>query len=114
MKKLLLALIMVGSAGLVHAQITVTATDMPVAGDSLRYSIAVDTSFNLGLGNTGANITWDYSGLNRIAQGRDDYKSAAQVNIVYALTVSANAYGYKIADSIPGSPVPVTDIYTFF
>jgi hypothetical protein len=114
MKKRLLVLLCFGLVGTTKAQITIAAADMPVAGDTLRYSIAVDTSFNLGLGNTGANITWDYSGLNRVAQGRDDYKSASQVNITYALTISPNAYGYKIADSIPGSPVPITDVYTFF
>jgi hypothetical protein len=118
MKKfLLLSALAFTSAVGAQAQITITAADMPVIGDSLRYSFINPLGATVDLTTTGANATWNFSALVPVAQGLDEYKSAAQVNITYAATISPLAYGYKVADSIPGGgalPVTVKDIYTFF
>lgn len=121
MKKLLLFLL-VGylGAATVHAQIiAITAADMPVPGDTLRWSAArPDTSrFTVfAFAQTGVvNHQWDFSMLEAAQQGVDTYKRAAQVNPLYN-TISPTAYGYKVADSLsfPGIPLSVRNAYTFF
>lgn len=118
MKKLLFTLLLGGISPVLYAQTQITAADMPVAGDTLRYSTTVDTNGILDLAVTGTGVAWDFSTYKALIQGRDDYKTAAQVNITYAITISPSAYGYKVADSFPtgGVPLPVsiTDMYTFF
>lgn len=97
-----------------QAQITITSADMPVAGDTLRYSIASPaTDTFIVLTDTGASVSWNYS-LTPTSQAVDTYKTATSVNILYALTVPASAYGYKVADSLPGAPVSIKQLYTFY
>jgi hypothetical protein len=103
-----------------NAQITITATDMPVAGDLLSFSNALTAGVVISPGDSGVNVIWNYS-LSSSSVGVDTYKTAAQVSPLYAITVSSSAFGYKIADSIPGlSMIPgggglsVTNLYTFF
>lgn len=96
------------------AQITITAADMPVNGDTLRYSYSNPLTTTVDYTQTGANMSWDFSAEIPVAQDVDTYKSAAQVNITYAATISPTAYGFKVADSLPGAPIPVTDVYNFF
>lgn len=119
MKKAILFLTLLMSIQFADAQITVTAADMPVSGDTLRFSFASPTDPAVDISTTGANTTWDFSGLVPVAQNIDAYKTALQVNASYALTISPTAYGYKIADTLPGVssnalPVTVTNIYNFF
>jgi hypothetical protein len=103
-----------------QAQITITAADMPVNNDTLRYSTASPASgATINLQQTGANTVWNFSTLSPIAQGLDQYKSALSVNPIYALTIATTAYGYKIADTLNlGAalplPIAITDVYTFF
>ncbi len=96
------------------AQITITASDMPVNGDTLRYSIANPAAASINLSDSGTNKAWNFSSLAPIAQGVDTFKSAAQVNASYGFTISPTAYGTKVADSLPGAPIPVKEIYNFF
>lgn len=119
MKKQLLTVLSITALGLsANAQITITAADMPVNGDTLRWSSANPATANINTANTGANTTWDFSLLSPIVQGVDQYKLAAQVNIAYAITIAPTAYGYKIGDNLPGLPaqLPITasNLYTFF
>lgn len=103
------------------SQITITAADMPAGptggaafGDTLRYSRANPLTAGINLNDTGTNKVWDFSSLIAVAQSVDTYKTATQINASYAVTISATAYGLKVADSLPGAPVPVKDIYNFF
>ena len=95
-----------------RAQITITAADMPVNGDTLRYSLSLPTA-GLNLSNTGAGISWDYSTLVPGVQVVDTYKTAAAAGYAGG-GIPATAFGYKVADSLPGAPIPVNDVYTFF
>ena len=99
------------------AQITITASDMPVAGDTLRFSFASPTATTISPGDSGANVIWDYA-LSSTGQGVDSYLTALQINPLYLLTVGTTAYGYQIADSlpIPGGilPISIQQVYTFF
>lgn len=100
------------------SQITITSSDMPVSGDTLRYSTVLGITSGINVYDSGTNKTWVYDTLRAVIQGRDDYKSALAVNPAYGL-ISLSAYGYKVADSIPGigSLVPglsIKEVYTFF
>lgn len=101
------------------AQITLTAADVPSLGDTLRHSRALPVGSGINTSVTGANQLWDFSTLMPVMQVLDTYKTAGQVNPVYAFTIPSAAYGYKVADSVPGfnpstSPVQVREIYGFF
>ncbi|MBS1644944.1 MAG: T9SS type A sorting domain-containing protein [Bacteroidetes bacterium] len=120
-KHLFGTLICCALAASTEAQITITASDMPVGpsigasyGDTLRYSIASPTGLTINLADSGTAKVWDFSSLMPIAQGVDTYKSAANVNISYAVTISPSAYGIKIADSLPGLPIQVKEVYNFY
>ncbi len=114
MKKTLLGILVALASLPAIAQITITAADMPVNGDTLRYSIANPTTAGANYAATGSAFTWNFSTLSPISQAVDTYKNAASVNASYAITISPTAYGYKIADSLPGAPVPVKELYNFF
>lgn len=119
MKKIYAILFAVCFSQHVSAQITLTAADIPASGDTLRHSRASPIGSGINTSITGANQTWNFSTLTPVAQVLDTYKTAAQVNPLYAFTISSSAYGYKIADSVPGfnpstAPVQVRDIYGFF
>ena len=100
-----------------RAQISITASDMPVAGDTLRYSIASPVGSTINLNDTGTNIAWNFA-LTATNQGIDSYLTASQVNILYAFLIGPTAIGYKVADSFPGIgafiPVSIKQLYTFF
>jgi len=98
------------------AQITITSADMPVSGDSLRYTIVSPLGTTIDLADTGTARSWTFD-FTPTAQAVDNYRSALSVSPFYAL-ISLSAYGYKVADSIPGLsgvlPVSITEIYNFF
>ena len=118
MRKLLPILFSVVLAADAQAQISITANDMPVVGDTLRYSTVLGVGFNVDLNDTGANKVWNFDTMTPLIQRVDEYKTAIQVNILYA-SISPTAYGYKVADTLGaggGSPIPIslTEVYTFF
>lgn len=107
-----LALSLLLAAGL-HAQITITNTDMPVSGDTLRYStVSLQTQINYD--TTGAGITWDFSNVTAANQGLYEYKTAAQVNPAYLAFFGPGSYGQKILDSLAAGPITVYDMYDFY
>ncbi len=119
MKKALYALLACAIAGgTASAQVSITAADMPVSGDTLRWSAVIvsPTASITTYSQTSNNYTWNYTSLTPLTQGVDAYKSAAAVNLAYAVTISPTAYGYKVADSlpIPNLPVSVQEVYTFY
>jgi hypothetical protein len=119
MKKLLLTALIAGLAlSSLKAQTIITASDMPVVNDSLRSSFAIAATTGFNFSTTGANHTWDFTSLVAVAQQVDQYRTALSVNPIYALTISPTAYGYKVADTLPGaSAIPgitINDIYSFY
>jgi len=119
MKNVLLSLVLVCIVQISFGQIiTITAGDMPVAGDTLRYSTALGATSGINVNDSGTNKTWVYDTMKPILQTLDTYKFAATVNIAFVLT-DLTAYGYKIADSIPGlgtlgAGLSIKNIYNFF
>ena len=80
----------------VHAQITITTTDMPLAGDMLVYSNVSPTGASINEADSGASVIWNYV-LTPISQGIDTYQTAASVNLLYLVTVGS-----------------IKQVYTFF
>jgi hypothetical protein len=111
-----IACILIGNIG--WSQITITAADMPVHGDTLRYTNAMAFGTTLSAADSGESMTWTYD-FTGTSQGLDDFQKPAEVNPLYSFTLPANCYGYKIADSIPGigliaSGITINNLYTFF
>ncbi|GAA4454521.1 T9SS type A sorting domain-containing protein [Rurimicrobium arvi] len=117
MKKVVLLAALWSVAIQASAQISILDTDMPVSGDTLRYSITGPSTV-FSAADSGTAKSWDFSSLGVTAQAVDTYKKASAVNLSYALTISSSAYGYKVADSIPGlssfAAITAKDVYTFF
>jgi hypothetical protein len=113
MKKLLIIpAFMLFSAAVTAQPITIDANDMPVAGDTLRYSVVAPTGGVVDLTITGANTSWDFSSLTPIMQGVDTYRTAIQ----QGYPSLGNAYGHPMDASAFGVPLPpsVEDPYTFY
>lgn len=119
MRRFLCTIGLISLLGSAHAQISITAADMPVPGDSLRYSNINVFSALAMAADSGDNMTWNYD-LSPVSQGMDTYKRPSQVSPFLALSLgNANCYGYKVADSIPGlgflvSGLTISDLYTFY
>lgn len=119
MKKLLLTLLINLFAFSLFSQITITASDMPVSGDTLRYSNASLSSVG-DYTTTGANHTWMFDTLRYTSQGRRDFKIGTSTP--YSIFFGLTAYGEKTLDTvpIPNIPIPgvpaisITDLYSFY
>lgn len=92
--------------------ISLSNSNMPGSGDTLRYSNALFTS----IGNytqTGTNYNWDFSNISPTGQGVRSFKSSFQTP--YALFFLAlNEYGEKIADTLGAGPITMTNYYNFY
>ncbi len=119
MNKLLLSASLVMSALLSNAQISITASSMPVSGDTIRYSNASLAS----VGDytiTGSGYSWDYSALVPNSQAVRAFKSG--LNTPYFILFGFSAYGELVQDTvpiptinIPGVPsIKITDVYNFY
>ncbi|MFB1021604.1 MAG: hypothetical protein QMC40_02450, partial [Vicingaceae bacterium] len=62
-----------------YSQISITIANMPVSGDTLRFSTALlDTSVLLNYQNNGANQIWNFDSLRVISQGVQRFISSTQ------------------------------------
>lgn len=117
MKKIILSsLILIGFNIQTEAQITITASDVPASGDTLRSS-AADITTSIDLSTTGANSVWDFSLLEPTSQAIDTYKSALSVSPLLVLSLNG-AYGLRTdVSGLTGGlslPVSITDFYQFY
>lgn len=114
MKKRLLSLISFLPL-LVNAQISITSSNMPVSGDTCRYSTANVSA----VGNysaTGTNFSWSFS---MTPTGQEIRKFQASAQTPYFFYFLFPKYGEKILDSvpipnIPGNPISIRNIYSFY
>jgi hypothetical protein len=96
-----------------NGQIAISSSDMPQAGDTLRYSTNFSPNDFL-YDTTGAGITWDFSALTPQGQGLYEYKFGLLINPVYSAFFGFNAFGLKIAEQINLGVVQFNDIYNFY
>ena len=109
MKKSLLFSVVTFLSIHVTSQITITSANMPVSGDTCRYSNASLTSVG-DYTATGVNYTWDFSTLDSTSQGIRKFEAAGST----PYTFFGTGYGEKIADSIGFPPYSFKNIYNFY
>lgn len=105
MKKIILIVLLL--AGLMsEAQITITNSDMPSAGDTIRTSIGLNTdAFDFAA--TGENFSWDFSTLNPMTQRVDTFLTVTQTPVTFwpFFIGSANLVApFNPAQLLPGLP----------
>lgn len=96
------------------AQITINSTDMPSAGDIIRFSTAANNT-TVDLTQTGPNQTWDFSFLQPTGQSVDTFLSVSATSIFYLLTFGGNsnvaARGIQISSI---GFLPITNGFSFY
>ena len=114
MKKLLLLVVLALTFVGLNAQISITSSDMPGSGDTLRYSNAIVDSITLSVyDTTSTNFTWDFSHLEPTSQGVAAYKSSLQTPYAFFF-FGFNKYGRKEIDSIGFGAFQFKNIYSFY
>ncbi len=101
-----------------RSQITVTTTDMPISGDTIRLSTASPLS-TVDLTQTGANFTWDFTALVPDSQVVDTFLAVSSTGAIYSIYFSAflgnpanSAHRGPDLSLIPG--LPLTNAYVFY
>lgn len=109
---LLLMLMLLNIASI--AQITITSSDMPFSGDTIRTSNGVNAS-NFDFARTGINLVWDFTSLENAGQQVDTFMSVTETPVIFwpfFLTSSNLAQKLNSSDIIPG--LDVESGYRFF
>jgi hypothetical protein len=96
-KTLLVALILIFSAGLSNAQISLVQGDLPSVNDTLRFSFASPEQA-LSFQETGEDYYWDYSSLEHTDQGLEVYIPITQISSLLGFVFGANAYARNFSD----------------
>ncbi len=114
MKQLFLACSLAFIAFSGKAQITINATDLASASDTIRYSV---TTSLLNTNQTGPNQIWDYSNLIPVTQDIQSFYAPSQLPFTYRLQFASMTYGFP-ESLLPnlgnmGAASPLTDPYTF-
>ncbi len=105
-----------------EAQVVIDNTDMAVAGDTFRVSLTTFAPTGTDLAITGANTTWDYSGLQYTSQDVDSFLATSATASLYALYFINSPFNPNRASvasrgldlSAAGGAVPVSDVYNFY
>lgn len=113
MKQIFTIIFIFSFAGL-FAQITVTNSDMPSSGDTIRTSLTVAIEA-YDFSRTGNNFVWDFSGLTPISQDVDTFMSVTETPVAFwpFFITSANlANKINPASLLPG--LPELEAYRFY
>lgn len=113
--------LLVLTAQLSFAQITIKRTDMPKAQDTVYMGITTNLN-GVDATLTGANFTWDFSQLNSATTRLDTFVSVTSAPIAYQLyfnnqvTKNSSDVAIKIDDiPLPAlSPIQITNVYGFY
>lgn len=104
------------------AQITISQSDMPHPGDTIRLSKTTNTSGLPAFANTGANYTWDYTMLQPQSQTIDTFLSVTSTPLAYQFffnnVVFYPSYVSTVAQSAPNisnnPPVTITNVVNYY
>ncbi|NOU47131.1 MAG: T9SS type A sorting domain-containing protein [Bacteroidales bacterium] len=97
-----------------YAQITISNTDMPSPGDTIRTSLSISNE-NFDFTRTGENYTWDFSGLTPFSQDVDTFISVVETPVAFwpFFITSANlATKVNPATILPS--LPELEAYRFY
>lgn len=110
MKKIIFLFSLISSIHLT-AQITITTADMPVVGDTLRYSIsAIDSTLFADYERSGANLTWNFDSLLPLRQGVRRFVNSSQTPYNSVPPRTANL----LADTLRIEGFELYDVYNFY
>lgn len=112
--KQLFFLCLVGASIVAKAQspISITSSNLPGNGDTLRYSTVQPTAA-INYTQTGTNYNWNFSNLIPTGQGLRNYKLGLLTP--YAIFFAGfTEYGEKIADTLGAGPLTITNYYNFY
>lgn len=115
MKQLIISLALASLlmiTGSIHAQVSITQSDMPTVGDTIRYSIT-DQIGGFDFQQTGAGLTWDFSMLEHQSQQVQSYLSASAINTLFGIFFGMNAIASPMEFEFPNSPIDIPDFYSF-
>lgn len=122
MNKKILHLLLCITPFLASAQISVTSADFHSAGDNIlvsNESLLTPVDFT----TTGANQTWDFSYLVAASQDTLSFLDVASTGTTYSIYFSNLSFNpnrsniatdYGNIPAIPGSPITITDPYSFY
>ena len=114
MKRILLLAVLCYFSLASWSQITITRSDMPASGDTIRYSTAGNNTA-LKFDTTGANIVWNYDSLVPTGQSIDTFKSALSINPIYGLYFGLTDYGIGGGvNQTFGALLQLNNIYNFY
>lgn len=94
------------------AQITITSADMPISGDTIRYSVGtLDTLSAQVYTQTDTNYVWDFSQLTANSQGLSEYVpvGATPYNGFFP-----GSYGLELVDTLNLAGQTITAVYDFY
>ena len=115
MKNYFLLLLMISLVFPAYAQIVVDETDMPEEGDTLRVSLTTNIPDNYS--QTGFNMTWDFSGLNKSGQQINSFVNIMSTPLIYRFTFIPGIISNLASpgNDLPAFPgIPFSDYFTFF
>jgi hypothetical protein len=96
------------------SQIIVDMNDMPLAGDTLRVSVAVNVP--IGFDQGGADTLWNFTNLEPLNQKIDSFMSVSLTPPAYWLYfipgIETNLASPRTSGLIPG--IPITDAFNFY
>ncbi len=123
MKKYLLpCLVCFFFGNIAFAQITITQSDMPQPGDTIRLSTTTDTVGVPSPSFTGAGVTWDFSKLVPKSQTIDTFLNVTSTPLAYQLFFNDvffyPAYALTVAQAAPNppalGPVTITNVINYY
>lgn len=111
MKKLFTLLAAAFSVSALSAQITITKSDVPVAGDSFQYMTVQPIGAGVNVNNTGANTIWNFTNLTKNDSTMVRYYRSSQTPYGFYFL---NTMGQKIADDLGFGQFSFKDVYSFY
>jgi hypothetical protein len=122
MRKFCLAVsLLLSQSGWIMAQITLQPQDLPLAGDTLRYSIAQFPVATMP-GASGENKTWTFGQLSTTSQYVDRFSAVNGTNIIFSLYFGLPGNNFsnlaKTENNGPALPpqtgIQFGDVYNFY
>jgi hypothetical protein len=122
MKKIIIVTAFLFVAKIFNGQITITQSDMPLPGDTVRLSTTIDTIGLPNFVNTGTNFTWDFSALQALSQKVDTFLNVSSTPVLYQFyfndPILYPAYVATVAQSAPNpppvGPVTLTSVINYY
>jgi hypothetical protein len=113
MKNLFCIILIVTISSSANAQITITQSDLPQAGDNFILSNAF-ADLTIDPEQTGANYSWNFGDVTAITSRADTFYNQSGLPIIYQLFFFGANLADKSATSISFSQITLEDVYQVF